>query len=468
MSTTQITASTIQARKLEEDKAWGQATNELINRATLPIAAYGLVTKIGTRTTTYISLGEFSRLVFLGEPHTQHKKGHDALLQLRERIYAENFKFEKKEVKSIQKAISAKYLIEARFEPFNLSVLDIGNFKRVLISAKACEMMMGRSNPVQTNPNGPEALLAYFSQAHANASRYFGAQEDSEDCVVSLSPDSHEMLGLREKPSYINTDPAYFVKECRDLKNEWHETYMTTIGLSQLIFRNRLQENCKIISEVLHRIEANLKSLGREGSKQWSCNTSLGTRQLHLISRNDFIHMCDRLKWEEQYRLPASDWDIREDGLDGFRATTIAWHEAQDAHKRKGEEARVKKEHETPAEQAPIPAVDDPFDFKFEEANEGSTQSEGEMPEKPIASSAPTAVVGAAPQSPAPPERTIYQKLEEIANRAKAKKRDIDEAMNLEMVALFSEEGRTRSEKAAKSATGQALPSTGAVFFDFS
>jgi molecular chaperone DnaK (HSP70) len=48
-----------------------------------------------------------------------------------------------------------------------------------------------------------------------------------------------------------------------------------------------------------------------------------------------------------------------------------------------------------------------------------------------------------------PPEKTIYQKLEEIANRAKAKKREIDEEMNMEMVELFSAEARSKSAKSA-------------------
>lgn len=468
MNTTQITASSIKARKLEEDRVWGIATIELLNRATLPTVGNGLVTKIGMRTTTYISLGEFSRLVFLGDKNAQHKKGLDALLQLKERIHAENLNPDPKEIKSTKKAINAKFQVEVKFEPFDMSVLDIGSFRRLLISAKACEMMIEKLDQTQTNPKGPEELLAYFNRAHTIASRYFGSQETVDDCVLGISPDGHKNLELREKPSYVKTDPAYFVKQCRDSQNEWHETYMTTIGLAQLIFRNGLQENCTAISDVLHKIDANLKSLGRVGSKQWSFNTSIGAKQLHLISRTDFIHMCDRLKWEEQYRLPACDWEIREDGLAGFRAATIAWHEAQNALKRNSDVgASEKLEAESLA--AVAADVGDPFDFKFEGSNDDRAQSQKEISETLNPSAAPTGAVDPAPQPPAPQptEMTIHQKLQEIADRANAKKREIDEAMNLEMVALFSSE-QAAARNARKLGIPESSPTTGAMMGGFS
>lgn len=419
------------------------------------------------RTTAYISLGEFSRLVFLGDKNAQHKKGLDALLQLKERIHAENLIPDPKENKSTKKATNAKFQVEVKFEPFDLSVLDIGSFRRVLISAKACEMLIDKLDQTQTNPKGPEELLAYFNRAHTIASRYFGSQETVDDCVLGISPDGHKNLELREKPSYVKTDPAYFVKQCRDSQNEWHETYMTTIGLAELIFRNRLQENCTLISEVLQKIDANLKSLGRVGSKQWSFNTSLGAKLLHLISRTDFIHMCERLKWEEQYRIPACDWEIREDGLAGFRAATIAWHEAQDALKRNVDvETREKQEAESLAAVAP---ANEPFDFKFEGSNNQRAQSQTEIRETPISSSAPTPAADTTipPPAPQPVEKTIHQKLQDIADRANAKKREIDETMNLDMVALFSSEQAT-ARNARKLGMPESSPTPGAMVCGFS
>jgi hypothetical protein len=153
--------------------------------------------------------------------------------------------------------------------------------------------------------------------------------------------------------------------------------------------------------------------------------------------------------------------EIREDGLAGFKSATIDWSKAQDALKyQKKSEARAKPEVEAQFELKPE-VESNSYEITFEGASAESCQSvQTEPSEKSIDCPKST-------PAPQPVKKTIHQKLQDIADRANAKKREIDEAMNLEMVALFSSEQAT-ARNARKLGMPESSPTPGAMVCGFS
>jgi hypothetical protein len=478
-----ITSASIFKKKVNE--ALTYQILEMVDRAKLAKEFNGLVARIEGKTHYYISLGKFASIVFTGDLQSQLENAKHAVNAMLKKVADESlessvqtaeFSSSLLEAKLRRTQSQAKYLIKIRSESEKLEIATPSHSTRRLLTMKGCEIILSMLDAEAKNSVGYWRVMKFFQVAHLIGTDY----DMGEDCLVGLTienlgmgdkntkRDTHVKLILGEKLSYSKDDPAYILRSFKDKsEHQYHTTYITDIGIAELIFRNRCVDSCEKICEVLDRIDANIKNLGGRGLERWGCKTSLGKKMRYIVKRNDFIHMCDRLKWEEQYRLPACDWEIREDGLAGFRAATIAWHEAQDALKRNSDAgSHGKQEAESLAAVAP---VNEPFDFKFEGSNEGLAQSHGKISENPMSSLAPTSVVDTTIQPPAlqPAEKTIHQKLQEIADRANAKKRDIDEAMNLEMVALFSSEQAT-ARNARKLGMPESSPTPGAMVCGFS
>ena len=462
---------------------------EMTRRAKLPNGTNGLLARVDGKTYSYISVDEFAAIIFPGTLKSQLESATEAVFAMLGKVATGAFDeklCEKRNENSTSETSNpldwlnkkvqtqAKYLISIKNESEPQGIEALLNTKRNLLTLKGCEIIIGMIGDKNINFDGYWKVMKYFQVTKLLGSSY----KKEGDCLVGITVenlgvddesarrDTHEKLTLGERLSYNKDDPAYIVRQFKDKHDhQYHTAYITSIGIAELIFRNRYVENCKKIEVILDRIDLSIKKLGGKGLEKWGCKTSLDKKMRYIIKRNDFIHMCDRLKWEEQYRLPDCDWDIRDEGLAGFRAATIAWNEAQDLLKRKvEEETRAELELESPAAQAQKPTARGPFDFGFE----GRTQSQAETTEMPNSSTAPTPAAYTTTQPPAPPEKTIAQKLQEIADRANAKKREIDEAMNLEMVALFSEECKSKAVKENLTTTAETGNVANNMLFSFS